>query len=56
MMSLLFERMSTFAFIVLAIVFYTFGERLSHRIGLVPSFFFSIALAACSIVLVLASD
>ena len=48
----LFLRMNAFVFIVLSLLFFAFGERLSYRIRLVPSFFVSLGLAALAVTLI----
>ncbi len=52
MMLSLFSRMNVFSFIFFSFTFYIFGEALSYKIRLLPSFFASLALAVLSVVLV----
>jgi hypothetical protein len=52
MMLILFSRMNVFAFIFFSFGFYIFGELLSYKIRLVPSFFASLALAVLAVMLV----
>jgi hypothetical protein len=48
----LFSRMNVFAFLFFSSTFYIFGELLTYKIRLVPSFFISLALAVLSVALV----
>lgn len=52
MMLILFSRMNVFAFIFFSFGFYIFGELLSYKIRLVPSFFASLAFAVLAVMLV----
>ncbi len=52
MMLSLFSRMNVFAYIFFSSAFYVFGELLSYKIRLLPSFFVSLVLAVLSVVLV----
>ena len=52
MMLSLFSRMNVLAFIFFSCAFYIFGELLTYKIRLLPSFFVSLVLAVVSVVLV----
>lgn len=54
MMISLFSRMNVFAFLFFSFTFYVFGELLTYKIRLVPSFFLSLFLAVLSVALVAA--
>jgi hypothetical protein len=52
MMISLFSRMNVFAFLFFSSAFYIFGELLTYKIRLLPSFFISLALVVLSVALV----
>lgn len=52
MMVSLFSRMNVLAFAFFSFIFYIFGELLTYKVRLLPSFFISLALAVLSVALV----